>query len=85
MPNAPIGITTAIATRTPGTERSMRQRRAGSMAEWYVKVGENVGLALTRLAPLMGSLILVSLFYGEYYAIPGVLASIGVVFAVGWC
>ena len=55
------------------------------MAEWYVKVGENVGLALTRLAPLMGSLILVSLFYGEYYAIPGVLASIGVVFAVGWC
>jgi len=55
------------------------------MAEWYVKVGENVGLALTRLAPLMGSLILVSLFYEEYYAIPGVLASIGVVFAVGWC
>jgi hypothetical protein len=54
------------------------------MAEWYVKVGVNVGLALTRLAPLMGSLILVSLFYGEYYAIPGVLASIGVVFAVGW-
>lgn len=54
------------------------------MAEWYRQVGENVGLALTRLSPVMGTLVLVALFWGEYYAIPGTLIAIGITFVVGW-
>ena len=54
------------------------------MADWYVKAGENLGLALTRLAPVMGTLLVVSLLWEEYYAIPGTLASVAIVFGVGW-
>ncbi|MBX0296414.1 TrkH family potassium uptake protein [Haloarcula nitratireducens] len=50
----------------------------------YLQVGHNVGRALTRLAPVMGTLVVISLYYGEYYAIPGTLLTMGIVFAVGW-
>ena len=54
------------------------------MSEWYVQVGEDVGRALTRLAPLMGTLLLPAAYWGEVYAVPGVLASVAVTFALGW-
>lgn len=54
------------------------------MSDWYVQVGENVGRALTRLAPLMGTPLLVAAYFGEFYAIPGVLLSVVVTFAIGW-
>lgn len=54
------------------------------MTDWHVQVGENLGLALTRLAPIMVTLVAVSVLWGEYYAIPGTLASVALVFAIGW-
>lgn len=53
------------------------------MTEWHIQVGENLGIALTRLAPIMGTLLVVSVLRGEYYAIPGTLVSIALVFGVG--
>lgn len=50
---------------------------------WYVHVGENVGLVLTRFAAVMASLVVVSLIWDEHYAIPGTLGSTFVVFGVG--
>lgn len=54
------------------------------MSRWYVTTGQNVGLTYTRLAPLMATLVLVSAYKGEYYAIPGVALVVAVVFLVGW-
>lgn len=54
------------------------------MSKWYRHVGENVGLVLTRFAAVMASLVIVAALWGEYYAIPGVLVSVGIVFVVGW-
>lgn len=50
---------------------------------WYVHVGENVGLVLSWFAAVMASLVVASLVWGEYYAIPGTLVSVAIVFGVG--
>lgn len=52
------------------------------MAEWYTQVGENVGITLTRLAPIIGTLVVVSILREEYYAIPGTLAVVVAVYGV---
>lgn len=53
------------------------------MADWYLKVGENVGIVLTHLAAVLATLIPVAVVWDEYYAIPGVVVSMAIVYGVG--
>ncbi len=52
--------------------------------KWYTLIGYNLGRALIRFAAVILSLVPVSILWGEFYAIPGELLSVMIVYGIGW-
>ena len=77
-----LDCTSDYRRRDATDEYRIHDTRRSPMS-WYNPIGRNLGMVLTKFAAVVASLAVVSIVWGEYYAIPAELLSAAIVYIVG--